>query len=176
MTLQFDVSLLSQEEIGSVRQHSVDCRMLIGDEPSHGRVFGNVKLLRTPDGVFATASLTGSDEEQCSRCLEDIQVTLELEIQEEFVATVNAISGAQLAPPENPDAFRISESHILDMEEAARQAWVSARPIQALCKDDCSGICPECGINLNQSTCSCGPAPDERWGRLRELAQEMKGT
>jgi uncharacterized protein len=126
--------------------------------------------------VFATANLAGNEDEQCSRCLEDIHVRLELNIHEEFMATVNATTGTQLSPPENPDAFRISENHILDMEEAARQAWVSARPIQALCKDDCAGLCPECGRNLNQISCSCSPAPDERWGRLRELAQEMKGT
>lgn len=176
MTLQFDVSLLSQEEIGAVREHSVDCRMLVGDEPSHGQVAGNVTLLRTLDGVLATASLTGSEDEQCSRCLEDIQVTLELNVQEEFIASVDAVSGAQLSPPDEPDAFRISGNQILNMEEAARQAWISARPIQALCKPDCSGLCSECGRNLNQSACSCSPAADERWGRLRELAQEMKGT
>ena len=176
MTLQFDVSLLSQEEIGAVHEHWVDCRMLIGDQPSHGRVIGDVTLLRTMDGIPATASLTGSENQQCSRCLEDIQVKLELRVQEEFIATVDAVSGAQLVPPDDPDAFRISGNQILDMEEAARQAWISARPIQALCNPDCSGLCPECGRNLNQSSCSCTPAPDERWGRLRELAQEMKGT
>ncbi|MCI0855857.1 MAG: DUF177 domain-containing protein [Chloroflexi bacterium] len=176
MTLQFDVSLLSQEEIGAVHEHWVDCRMLIGDQPSHGRVIGDVTLLRTMDGILATASLTGSENQQCSRCLEDIQVKLELRVQEEFIATVDAVSGAQLVPPDDPDAFRISGNQILDMEEAARQAWISARPIQALCNPDCSGLCPECGRNLNQSSCSCTPAPDERWGRLRELAQEMKGT
>ena len=176
MTLQFDVSLLSQEEIGAVHEHWVDCRMLIGDQPSHRRVIGDVTLLRTMDGILATASLTGSENQQCSRCLEDIQVTLELNVQEEFIATVDAVSGAQLAPADDPDAFRISGNQILDMEEAARQAWISARPIQALCNPDCSGLCPECGRNLNQSSCSCTPAPDERWGRLRELAQEMKGT
>ena len=103
-------------------------------------------------------------------------MTLELDIQEEFITTVNATTGTQLAPPENPDAFLISEKQILDLEEAARQAWVSARSIQALCKSDCAGLCPECGLNLNQTSCSCTPAPDERWGRLRELAQEMKGS
>ena len=176
MTLQFDVSLLFQEEIGAVREHSVDCRMLVGDKPSHGRVVGYVTLLRTMDGIFATASLTGSEDDQCNRCLEDIQVTLELNVQEEFIASADAVSGAQQSPPDDPDAFRISENQILDMEEAARQAWISARPVQALCNPDCSGLCSECGRNLNQSSCSCSPAPDERWGRLRELAQEMKGT
>ena len=159
-----------------MRGHSVDCRMLVDDEPSHGRVVGNVRLLRTMDGVFATASLAGSEDEQCSRCLEDVKVTLELNIQEQFIATVDAVSGTRLAPPDDPDAFRIDENHILDLEEAARQAWVSARPVQALCNPDCSGLCSECGRNLNQSPCACTPAPDERWGRLRELAQEMKGT
>ena len=176
MPLQFDVSLLSQEGIGAVREHSVDCRMLVADQPSHGRVVGNITLLRTMEGILVTASLAGTEDQQCSRCLEDIQVTLELNVQEEFIASVDAVTGDLLSPPDDPDAFRISKSHTLDMEEAARQAWISARPIQALCNPDCSGLCSECGGNLNQSSCSCSPALDERWGQLRELAQAMKGT
>jgi len=168
--------LLSQEEIGAVRKHSVDCDMLVGGNAKHGQIVGGVPLLSTVEGVFAKASLSGTAADQCSRCLEDIHVTLQLEIQEEFISSVDPVSGAQLAPPDDPDAFRIDAIQILNLEEAVRQAWISVRPIQSLCEPGCSGLCSECGKNLNQSPCACSPALDERWGPLRELAQEMKGT
>lgn len=176
MSLQFNVSMLSQEEIGAAREHTVDCLILVSDEPSHGQVSGAVALMRTHDGILATARLTGEQTEQCSRCLEPMTVPLILKIREEFFLRVDPISGATLAPPDDPEAFRVNATHILDMEEPVRQAWTSAKPMQPLCKPDCKGICSECGQNLNETECSCSPAPDERWGALRELAQEMKGT
>lgn len=176
LSLHFNVSSLSQEEIGSTREHAVDCRVLIGDEPSHGHVKGDVVLLRTKDGILATAKLTGEQESQCSRCLDSTTVPLQLFVEEEYQLSVDPVSGVMLPPPEDPDAFRVSATHILDMEEAVRQYWTSAIPMQPLCRPDCKGLCAECGQNLNESSCSCSPAPDERWAGLRELARELKGT
>lgn len=176
MSLQFNVSSLSQEDVGAVREHQVDARLLIGDEPSHGHIQGDVGMLRTIDGILVTAELIGTQDEQCSLCLKEIKVPLQLKIQEEFFASVNPDSEAELPPPDDPDAFRISLTQILDIEETVRQSWLSALPMQPLCKPDCSGLCSECGQDLNQGSCSCAPALDERWGALQELAREMKGT
>ncbi len=175
MSLQFNVSLLSQEEIGAVREHTVDCRILVSDEPSHGQVTGVVALMRTNDGILATAQLTSEQAEQCSRCLEDMTVPLKLKVQEEFLLSVDPVSESTLKPPDDPDTFSVSATHILDMDEAVRQTWTAALPIQPLCKPACLGLCSECGQNLNEGTCSCSPVPDQRWGPLRELAQELKG-
>ncbi len=176
MSLQFNVSLLSQEEIGAVREHNIECRILVSDEPSHGQVTGTVALMRTHDGILATARLTGKQAEQCSRCLEDMTVPLKLKVQEEYLLSVDPVSGSTLAPPDDPDAFKVSATHVLDIEEAVRQAWMSAMPMQPLCKPECKGMCSECGQNLNEHNCSCSPMRDERWSTLRELAQELKGT
>lgn len=176
MSLQFNVSSLSQEAVGDVREHTVDAWLLIGGEASHSHVHGDVGMLRTTDGILVTADLIATQDEQCSLCLKEIKVPLQLKIQEEFFASVNPGSEAELPPPEDPDVFRISLTQILDIEEAVRQSWLSALPMQPLCKPDCSGLCSECGQDLNQGACSCAPPLDERWGALQELAREMKGT
>lgn len=176
MFLQFNVSLLSQEEVGAVREHAVDGRMLISDEPAHARVAGSVTMLRANDGILVTANLTGEHQAVCSRCLKEVALPLELAIQEEFALTIDLRSGTMLPPPDDPDVFRVDEHHVLDLEEAVRQAWMSALPIQPLCREGCRGLCPECGQDLNEKACSCSPAPDERWSGLRELAKELKGT
>ena len=176
MSLQFNVSSLSQEAVGAVREHKVDARLLIGDEPSHSHVQGDMDMLRTIDGILVTAELIGTQDEQCSLCLKEIKVPLQFRVQEEFFASVNPGSEAEVSPPEDPDAFRISPTQILDIEEAVRQSWLSALPMQPLCKPDCSGLCSECGQDLNEGSCSCASALDERSGALQELAREMKGT
>ena len=176
MSLQFNVSLLSQEEIGSVREYTVETRLLVGDEPTHGDLTGDISMLRIYEGILVTAKLAGEQPDTCSRCLAQVTIPLALNIQEEFFLSVDPQTSASLAPPDDPDAFRIGENQVLDLEEAVRQAWTSALPIQPLCRVKCAGLCSQCGQDLNQSACSCDPAPDERWSALKELAAELKGN
>jgi uncharacterized protein len=49
---------------------------------------------------------------------------------------------------------------------------VVAIPIRILCREDCRGLCPECGANLNRGECSCQPAADPRWDALRKLSKD----
>ena len=175
MSVQYNVSALVREPVGAVREHTIDTRVLVDDnEPRHERVVGHATLLRTKHGVFASADLEGLQHEPCSRCLRDVEVTMRMTIREEFFATVDANSDALLAPPEDPDAFRIDANHVLDLEEAIRQSWTVALPMQTLCRPECAGLCPRCGHDLNLGACSCGPDVDERWDGLRVLAQEIE--
>ncbi len=51
-----------------------------------------------------------------------------------------------------------------------RDALLLDLPVAPLCRDDCAGLCPSCGIDRNQSTCDCDMTiPDPRWDALREL-------
>lgn len=42
-------------------------------------------------------------------------------------------------------------------------------PMKPLCRDGCKGLCPTCGVDRNNGSCSCAPPPDERWSSLRDL-------
>ena len=76
-----------------------------------------------------------------------------------------------MALPDEPGVFTIDEHNILDLGEAIRQYSVMATPAKPLCKEDCAGLCPTCGANLNNGTCGCPPQPvDHRWDALRKLA------
>jgi len=176
MSLRFNVSRLSHEEIGSVREHEVVARVLVSDEPAHADFTGLVSMLRTKDGVLVTAKLAGKQAATCSRCLRETSLPIGITLEEEFLLSVDPHTNSLIAPPEDPDVFRVDERHILDLEEAVRQAWTSALPIQPLCREDCAGLCSQCGQDLNLRACSCSPALDERWDVLRELARELKGT
>ena len=177
MSLVYNVSTLLREEIGATREYDVDDRALIDvDEPRHERVTGHVSLLCTKDGVLVTAHLRGEQPELCSRCLRSIAVPMGLELEEEFFATTDIRTGVKLARPPEPDAFLIGPQQQLDLEEAVRQAWTAALPLQPLCRPDCPGLCPKCGKDWNDGPCSCVAEEDERWGPLRRLRMEMEGT
>jgi uncharacterized protein len=176
MSVQYDVSALLKEPVGSSRHYEVDSDVPVDDrEPQQRRVTGSVTFLHTRDGVLVTAHLQGTQSDGCSRCLLTVDVPVGVDIEEEFFATVDAATGAALPAPEDADAFRIDADQVLDLEEAVRQGWTVALPMQPLCQPDCRGLCPRCGRDLNKSTCSCGPEDDEQWSALRGLASEMKG-
>jgi uncharacterized protein len=72
--------------------------------------------------------------------------------------------------PDDPGCFTIDEHHILDLTEAIRQYTVLAVPMKPLCNENCAGLCPSCGQNLNQGECGCpSPDTDPRWANLRRI-------
>jgi len=132
-------------------------------------------FLRTDRGLLVTASLLVTVQQVCSRCLEGLISTERVEFQEEYVPTVDVITGAFLPPPEDPDTFRIDAHHILDIKEAVRQYLLTVKPIQPLCRPDCAGLCPYCGHNLNTGPCHCPKAvADERWSVLQGIAAQLR--
>lgn len=176
MSIQYNVSTLLSEPIGSTREYEVDSRVLIDDEPRHQRLVGRTTFLRTNRGVLVTAYLQGVQPERCSRCLRELDLPLRIAIEEEFVASVDAETGAGLPAPEDPEVFRIDAQHTLDLEEAVRQYWAAALPMQPLCRPDCRGLCPSCGRDVNQGACSCPLEEDRRWSALRQLVSEEEGS
>lgn len=176
MTLQFNVATLLREPVGSTREYEVDGDALVDEAaPRHQHVHGDARLLRTKTSVLVTAHLSGSQREPCSRCLLEIDVPVHIDIEEEFHATIDPQTGAVLRAPEDADAFRIDRQHNLNLEEATRQAWTAAAPMQPLCRSNCRGLCPRCGKDLNQGACSCRPEDDARWSALRQLAGKLEG-
>lgn len=86
----------------------------------------------------------------CSRCADDFSVKLE---EKRFYAA--------------KEVFNRNES--VDLTEEIREAIVCAFPSHPVCKPDCKGLCPHCGVNLNSGKCSCKPVSDGVWQALSGL-------
>ena len=174
--LRYNVSTLLRESVGSTREYEIDDVVLIDEQaPRQERVSGTATFLRTREGVLVTAHLEGVEHGACSRCLVDVAVPIRIDFTEEYFPTVDLRTGAHVAAPPDPEAFRIDAEHTLDLEEAIRQAWAGTVPMQPLCRPDCRGLCPRCGQDLNQGPCACRPDEDERWSPLRKLAGKLEG-
>ena len=159
--LHINVSQLLKESSGSVRTYDVAESVAHG--PGSHDVRGSVKLFRTGDGLWVSASLESTVPAACSLCLEEYTQPLQLVIDEET-------QSAGALEEEESERLRIDDD-ILDLTEAVQQYLEIAPPMKPLCRPGCKGICPGCGTNLNHGECGCdGDERDPRWGALLAMA------
>jgi uncharacterized protein len=176
MSFEYNVAGLLKEPVGATRSYVIDGRIRLADtQQQSDRLAGGAAFLRTPRGVLVSAKLEGTLNDTCSRCLKDVRQPVRLNIEEEFVQTIDIETGVRVKDAD-PDDFRIDARHILDLEDAMRQYWSAAMPMQVLCRADCKGLCPRCGADMNNSDHACAPEADTRWDALRELAGKVEGS
>jgi uncharacterized protein len=61
------------------------------------------------------------------------------------------------------------------LEDAVREQVLLAVPLKVICREDCKGLCPHCGANLNLEQCSCSePVEDPRWTALKDLRSKLE--
>lgn len=168
--MQINVSQLLQEPIGTTREHRVNEAADISGDGKDYLVQGECRLLRTQHSILVKCALSTDIELTCSRCLSRFRYPLTINLEEEYLPTVDAVSGVPLPLPEDASAFTIDEHHILDLTEALRQYTLLAVPMKQLCRQGCAGLCQSCGQNLNEGSCNC-PAEsiDPRWSELMKL-------
>ena len=118
----------------------------------------DLRLESVVEGVLVTGIARVTVQGECVRCLGEISDDLEIDIQELFV-----YPGSEATEDE---ASRL-EGDLIDLEPLVRDGVVLDLPFQPLCQEDCQGLCPECGANLNADPDHSHAEPiDPRWGDL----------
>ena len=149
--LSYNVAGLLRSSPGTARRypvHGVDLP-IADDVRLAAPIEGEVRLARTGRSILATAVLTTAIEERCSRCLAPMVAPVDVTVQEEALPSVDLESGRPLDLSAEPGALRLDDHHELDLSEPVREAISLAEPIAPLCRPDCRGLCPTCGIDLN---------------------------
>jgi uncharacterized protein len=148
--LTFNVARLLSQGHGATRAYPVAGVMLdLGDDLRQADPLeGTIHLSRTNRGLFVSGRLSTSLDESCSRCLKAIEVPITVEVDEEALPSVDPVTGAPLDPTAEPDVLRLTDHHELELGETVREAIWLAEPIAPLCRPDCPGLCPECGLEL----------------------------
>ena len=113
-------------------------------------ISGDVRLARTSRSIIVDADLTTALRERCSRCLRPLVAPIHVTFREEALPSIDFVTGLPLDLTAEPDALRIDGHHILDLDGPVRDAVAMAEPIAPLCRPDCPGLCPECGLDLNE--------------------------
>lgn len=128
--------------------------------PQESDVELELMLQSVSEGVLASGTATMRLHGQCARCLTDIDDEETFDVQELFFYPGREI--------EEDESVVVDET--IDLEEALRDAVVLELPFTPLCSEDCLGLCPVCGFNLNRDPGhGHGEAIDPRWSKLTEL-------
>lgn len=174
--MKINVAQLLKSPVGSTQDFEVDEMIEIVDG-SQSPVQGKVSLMRTGRGILVKGTLHAEVETSCSRCLNLFNCPLMFEVEEEYYPTNDVNTGTPLSAPDEPGGFTIDENHILDLTEAIHQYALLEIPMKPICRDDCVGLCPTCGQDLNSGACTCPSREiDPRWSKLKELISNSKST
>ena len=131
---------------------------------------GVLQLTRVAEGILVQGELSTEAKTECTRCLTPFHQPITIELED-----IVSLPGASLTP-ERP--VRIHEDGWVDLTPLVREyAWLDL-PTSPLCSDDCKGLCPQCGGNLNIGECTCevAPAGDPRWAVLQRLVPTSDST
>jgi uncharacterized protein len=133
--------------------------------PAGGDVALDLRFEAVSEGVLVTGSAIAPVTGECARCLDPLTSTIEVSFQELY---------RYLPDPgedENDVEERFLDGDFLDLEPAFRDAVVLTLPLSPLCRDDCPGLCVECGAKLADvgPEHNHGEKVDPRWGLLAKL-------
>jgi uncharacterized protein len=133
--------------------------------PVGGDVVLDLRFEAVSEGVLVTGSAVAPLSGECARCLDPLTSSIEVSFQELY---------RYLPDPgedEDDSEERFLDGDFLDLEPAFRDAVVLALPLSPLCRDDCPGLCAECGAKLADVGADHrhGDTVDPRWGSLAKL-------
>lgn len=124
----------------------------------------DLRLESVVEGVLATGRISGSVVGQCVRCLDPVEVEVDADFQELFHYDLE-----DLTAEEAEEALAVVEEQI-SVEAPGHDAVMLGLPLQPLCRDDCPGLCAECGARLADDPEHGHDTVDPRWAALSGLA------
>ena len=127
------------------------------------------KVSNTNKGLYLDVDVDFTLVDNCSRCLDEVEVPIEYSIQGFLVK-----EGFDEDEFEDDDAI-IFDGQELDLVDIIEQTLDFKIPASVLCKEDCKGLCQGCGANLNIEACSCNESAndeeiiDPRFAKLKDI-------
>lgn len=176
VSLLFNVSQLLKSEIGQSRSYEFAGKEALDlDDGTATDIHGHAKFTLTNFGILANIAASGQLHLTCARCLEPFTTPIEVQFNEEFVPSIDILTGLPSGTPVSDVALPISSDHMIDLGEAIRQQFLLSMDLIPVCSPDCKGLCPTCGVNRNIETCRC-PAqePANPFEVLKTLIQNTE--
>ena len=195
--LVFDMRQLGRQA-GSALSRSrtvpapADLRLELVSVPVGAEVSIDVRFEAVTEGVLATGTATAPLAGECARCLDPLTSTVTVSFQELYLYSEGRPHGSREVSDkrekydkrakydrhdedeERDDEERYLDGDLLDLEPALRDAVVLALPMSPLCRDDCPGLCAECGARLADAGPDHGheDATDPRWAGLKRFEDQ----
>lgn len=117
----------------------------------------HIDITNTGDALLVTGTVAGVARTSCARCLGEVVLPVTGEIEGYFLITPEASAPEEM----DDDEFEVLPADKrIDLTPLISAALMLEMPIQPLCSDECKGICPSCGKDLNQGECDCTSSDD----------------
>jgi len=163
--LSFDIRSLASKAVQVDGVLAADDPVWQDDDPrpsSPIRVTGRLSAAGG-ERYYFSGHFEGEVSGECRRCLTDVTESVEEDAQLLFVE-------ADTEGADDPDVYVVDpRAYELDLRPALREQWLLAVPAFVQCREDCKGLCPTCGTDLNTGACDCAPVTDSRWDALRKV-------
>jgi uncharacterized protein len=135
----------------------------------------NLTHQRSGEDLLFSGTIRGELTGQCARCLEEYPTTLVREFS--LVLTPQRVLGRELELNREELSASFYSGDQVDLSALAQEQTLLALPTRPLCREECRGLCPQCGTNLNRESCECRPAwKDPRLAPLSTLRVSSSGT
>ena len=150
-------------EIEIIPEAAPDDVVFTGPAAVKGEISGSDKYMSLK------AEVSAPYRTRCARCLKDIE--------REFVSEIDKpVARAGTLEDEDTDDYIIAENSELLLDLPVLDCVVLEFPMRVLCKEDCRGLCPKCGKDLNEGDCGCDlREPDPRLAVLAQLLDKSGG-
>jgi uncharacterized metal-binding protein YceD (DUF177 family) len=162
----------SMQEIDRTAPAPPDWRVELIGVPAAADVRLRLRLESVMEGVLVTGDLDVPVDGSCARCLEPIEDTLHLSVQELY-----AYAGSTTEATSEEDEVRRIEGDYLDLEPLARDTVVLNLPLAPVCTEDCRGLCVDCGQRLDDLPADhTHEVIDPRWAGLAQKFTSSSGA
>ena len=106
----------------------------------------------------------------CARCLEPVRQVVDREFDLFYHPITDVPGEDELHVPKGEEELGFYQGDGLLLEDVAKEQVILALPMRTLCREDCRGLCPQCGCNRNRESCSCAVRTgDPRWEVLKKM-------
>ena len=162
----------SMQELERTLPAPADWRVELIGVPEGAEVRLRLRLESVMEGVLVTGEVDVPVTGSCARCLEPIEDTLELDVQELF-----AYAGSTTEATSEEDEVRLVEGERIDLEPMVRDLVVLSLPLAPTCTEDCAGLCVDCGQRLDDLPADhTHEQLDPRWAGLAGRFASAPGT
>lgn len=133
----------------------------------------DLRLESVVDGILVSGTVTVGLRGECSRCLDPVEEEMTAQVQELFL-----FDAASVTPEEDEEAdllYQVQDGHV-DLEPMLRDAVITRLPFQPVCREDCLGLCAQCGVRLAEDPDHRHEVLDPRWSALQGLLPQEDDT
>ena len=131
----------------------------------------DLRLESVMEGVLVSGVVQGTAEGECVRCLDPLSREVTVRVQELFAYPERA-HAAEEAGDDEVDEEPVLDGDLADLEPTVRDSVVTALPFQPLCREDCPGLCSECGARLADDPDHHHDDVDPRWSALQSMLEQ----